>query len=274
MKSALKPIGALAVSLAFIQIACANILVTGSTSDKTLFASTINNLSAGGTWTIDGSNELSFSALPQNSFAFYLYSFDQQPGLTVTLAVGQNQPGVIVGRFNGNAVQDIDLGDISVFPTTDPNLFTKGSILIHEVSEVFFANLRGLAFPAAHQQAISYENSYLRSTFSAIQRIPTGDQIIGDCTLGACTLRIPTTWLGTSAYIDIGLVGDAVISPGFANLGGGSGYNPGYNISVLSQTLVPIPEPTNRMLLALGLFALVVRNANKHRIPRNRRADA
>ncbi len=234
------------LGLGIPHVSFGSVKVIGSLGDQNEFVTILNGYSTGGSWLLNASNELVFSGLPMNSFAFLLHSFNQQPGVDVTMRVGRGVPGVLLGRWNPSepGVQDVDLLDFNALPDTDPNLFTKDAMIIHEVAEVFQSVLNGVGFHQAHSWALDNENSLYRSLFSNIQRLDvearmfdsTGNEIFNGICDGFCHIFQQITLGGSSNAIVWDIFGTELIGAGSVNLGGRSDF--ASDVSLLGQRLL------------------------------------
>lgn len=143
-----------------LQPASATINLAGAAVDQTAFLNMINGFSTGGAWTAPvGILVFTANGKPLNHFATIVNAIVQDPA-AVTLQVGRNQPGVVVGAFMGGGVQVLDLADIAQFPAGHPFLSIQASVTLHEITEVFRAVSTGAPnnFLPAHLIAIGHEN--------------------------------------------------------------------------------------------------------------------
>lgn len=114
----------------------AELAVSGSDADKAAFEKLLKDLVEGAAVKIEG-GKVKVEGTPSNEFGKNLKTITDDASNKVTVKVGRNQDGVIVGAFHGGGVQEIDLDDIEKFPGPGSMLPTKAAQLKHELDEVY-----------------------------------------------------------------------------------------------------------------------------------------
>lgn len=297
-----------------LEIGCAGLLmslspqvhaafvINGNMADQTTFLNLINADSQGGGWSLNMMNQLVFTANanPQNVYANQLNALNNVNNVR-TVNVMQNAPGVLGGAFGPllmpalmAGTQVIDLGDIQAFTANgaaqiQPLLFTRGSVLLHELAEL---NMDGgaAAFPNAHNTGIMVQNAILVAQGVLGMRLAGNDLfVIAPAAPGAAfTTYEATTGFQTTAAVpaaggqqalaigarynqiirgritgvnapfnfDITNVARGILDSGFTYDG------TGYDISIESVTVQVVPEPSLPALLCIGIAILVLQRRN------------
>jgi hypothetical protein len=297
-------VAAALVALAVVAPSRAAYVVAGGAADRNAFINLLNAESAGGAWSLNMGGDLVFTAAmgnpPLNFFASRLNTFNNLLNTnmqTRTVNVGSNLAGVLVGAFDGNGVQTLDLADILQFAVNaavqpQPLLDTRASVLIHELGELFIdgppAN-----FPNAHLfGGIQEENSQLAAQGIRGMRQPGPDNfmLVGAAVAGVqnFVLQVPFLTVNNvpaagplpaipagTPYFEV-IRGRITGGPNFAitNIRKGifdlgvSYDGTGYDIAIDSIGYQIVPEPGTILLTATGLVGLLAVGR------RNRRAKA
>ena len=263
------------------------IKVTGSPDDKTTFATMLTAI-MGTTVTIAGDGTLSIAA-GGNGCATLLR--DALTDTTaVKLALGRNLPKVLAGGFNETpatgvttGTQSIDLNDIEKLGNDNTaGIYTRGSVIMHEIWEVIYSRKNKTTFGAAHEHAILHcENGY----YAAMTGTPTirvcgldetkdhGDYFTkyerfkkGDGTVGWCCITYEI--VGTNGYELTGaptfVPGEAVPeAPGVRNVEAATipdilpGPTDGFPCAVEVPTTSPLGAVVlATLLIGAGVFLL------------------
>lgn len=239
----------------------ATIMLTGTNPNQTTFLGMLDTASSGGSWSAAGGTLAYTPAQGEalNSFATQMNAW-VNAGDAVTLFIGTNLGGVVVGDFNGGGIQRLDLVDIAMFPTNDPVIDLRSAIILHEVGEVFDSVSNSHGFAAAHLAAITFENAELTALGSRGTR--TGPQVASRVFQGATELSIP--WSDSQNQNVIGLIfrlnGAFNITSIRSGLFDTETFYDGseQDINIEAIYLEVIPEPGTGLLLGFGLVGLAV----------------
>lgn len=201
---------------------------------------------------------------PNNFFGESIQTIARDTSVNVTLEVGRSQGGTLVGAFLPNGNQRLDLADIEMFPTSDPLLPTRSTVLIHEITERFASEKTGFGFDEAHDLALDAENLELADSGSR-GRVGQGFRFNLPA-FGSGDPAIYKRDYSDSAdasveYLVFTLAGDNDISdirPGWFETG--VAYNGSEkDISIASISVQSVPEPSPFVYMALCLVFLGTR---------------
>lgn len=261
-----------------------DLVLTGAGINQSAFVGLLNSYSIGASWKGDGAGKLdavNVDADPakRNYFANRLLDLEALDPATkiVTLNVGRNMPGVLIGAWHPGGIQDIDLADILVAKQTaqqEPIVALQASLLLHEIWEAGMAVDLGIAFDPAHNIAVSAENGELSALGSRGQRDGAGT-VLKDLGAGTAELYVPWAEVPstntppiksmkmTFAYSGAGGPALTNIRPGY--VGGGWEYDYSgreLQLTSLEASTLVVPEPGS---LALMLAALGILTRNRSR---------
>ena len=144
----------------------ANLVVSANAEDRKALEKILEN-STGLDVTIDSSGRISVSnaSAPAGKAKFteLLRGVISDNTVTVTLVVGRNLENVLVGSFEGEGKQLLDLDDIEKLETDGTKgLSTQASKVIHEIREAYEAKKNKLSYDEAHKRALDAENAVLK----------------------------------------------------------------------------------------------------------------
>ncbi|MCE9620508.1 MAG: PEP-CTERM sorting domain-containing protein [Planctomycetes bacterium] len=269
---ALTMVAALVIA-AFATPASAQFVLDGAAADRTSFITMLNSFSTGGAWKqVGADNELAFTAdgKPLNNFATKTKGYNDGSGFKLTLEVGRNQPGVLVGSFMGGGIQRLDLTDIATFSddiTFKPKGDFQQAILLHELAEVYTAVNRNLGYDASHRAAIDVENAQIKAMGALGERDVLGvTQFLNGNPLNGFRPEIRSPWTyhdpagDIKGFLSIKIGNANILSDRFIRGGLFDFENPfdpatSEDVWIESYDFVPevIPAPGASALLGLGM---------------------
>jgi hypothetical protein len=173
------------LAMAAFAAPAAAIGLDGSADDRNSFIDLINSFSTGGKWsqeegagnaffvrfTADG-KELDYFAKKINQF---------NNGASISLTLGRNQPGVLVGAYLGRGRQELDLSDIAMFSsdiTFKPRGDFQQALLLHELGEAYTGDNVNVTYADAHKAAIGFENAQIEALGALGRRQLTKDVFV------------------------------------------------------------------------------------------------
>ncbi|MBI1743583.1 TlpA family protein disulfide reductase [Candidatus Acetothermia bacterium] len=144
----------------------ADLIVSANTDDRKAFERILEN-STGLDISIDGSGKISLvggvTPVGKTKFTELLRGVINDSAVTVRLVVGRNLENILIGSFEGESQQLLDLDDIEKFETEGTKgLSTQASKVIHEVREAYEGKKNKLSYDEAHKRAIDAENAVLK----------------------------------------------------------------------------------------------------------------
>ncbi|MBI1743020.1 TlpA family protein disulfide reductase [Candidatus Acetothermia bacterium] len=145
----------------------ADMIVSGSAEDRKAFERILQN-SSGLDVTIDAnSGKVSLASgntpVGKAKFTELLRGVLSDNSVTATLVVGRNLNNVLIGSFEGDGKQLLDLDDIERFETEGTKgLNTQASKVIHEIQEAYEGKKNKLTYDEAHKRAVEAENAVLK----------------------------------------------------------------------------------------------------------------
>jgi peroxiredoxin len=153
----------------------ADLVVAGSTEDQRAFEKILEESTGLDLSMEAGTGKVS---LPTGSapagkakFTELLRGVISDRAVTVTLTVGRNFENVLVGSFEGDGKQLLDLDDVEKFEIEGAKgLNTQASKVIHEIREAYEAKKHNLSYDEAHKRATEAENAVLKDQGSG-QRV-------------------------------------------------------------------------------------------------------
>lgn len=256
-----------------------DLVLTGAANDQNTFVGLLNSYSIGASWKGDGAGKLepiNVDADPakRNYFASRLLELEALDPVTkkVTLNVGRNMKGVLIGAWRGGGVQDLDLADILVAKQTaqqEPIVALQASLLLHEIWEVGSAVDLGILLGPAHNIAVSAENGELSALGSRGQRDGAGSAL-KDLGSGKAELYVPWDEIPSTntppiksmkITFNYGGVGVPVVTnfrPGYIGFGWEYDYSDReMQLVSLEASTFDVPEPGSLALMLAALGVLV-----------------
>ena len=144
----------------------AGAVVSANSDDRKAFEKILEN-GTGLDVSIDGTGKISLAGgnapAGKAKFTELLRGVINDGAITVTLVVGRNLENVLVGSFEGEGKQLLDLDDIEKLETDGTKgLSTQASKVIHEIREAYESKKNKLSYDEAHKRAIDAENAVLK----------------------------------------------------------------------------------------------------------------
>ncbi|MBI1742734.1 redoxin domain-containing protein [Candidatus Acetothermia bacterium] len=157
----------------------ANLVVSANAEDRKALEKILEN-STGLDVTIDSSGRVSVSSasapVGKAKFTELFRGVISDSTVPVTLVVGRNVENVLVGSFEGDGKQLIDLDDIEKFEVDGTKgLNTQASKVIHEIREAYEAKKNKLIYDEAHKRALEAENAVLKDQGSGKRAVAHED---------------------------------------------------------------------------------------------------